>query len=982
MKSLLPLLAPALGLFALAQPLATATAASTTSAGTDTLTLLPSIVTESAPPAGAFTVFDATRSAPLWHDAAEFTGVIRALGDLRTDIERVGGRAPEIATTPAAGARPVIVGTLGKNALIDGLVAEGRLDASDLAGKWESFVITVVEKPAPGVDQALVIAGSDKRGTIYGIYELSEQLGVSPWYWWADVPAKKRAAAHVLPGRHASGEPVVKYRGIFLNDEAPALTGWTSAKFGGYNQRFYTRVFELLLRLRANYLWPAMWNNAFNEDDPDNPRLADDYGIVMGTSHHEPMLRAHKEWTRRNLGPWDYAKNEAAIKKFFEDGIRRNRDYESLITIGMRGDGDEPMSEEANVALLERIVKDQREIIARETGRPAEQGPQLWALYKEVQEYFEKGRRVPDDVTLLWCDDNWGNIRRLPTPGERARPGGAGVYYHFDYVGSPRSYKWLNTYPLEKVWEQMHLAWRHEATRIWIVNVGDLKPMEMPISFFLAYAWNPARWPANSTDAFHRAWATREFGKAHAREVAALVAGYTRLNGLRKPEQLEPDTFSIVHERESERIVGQWVDLRERARTLMLDARLLDEAGAAFYQLVLHPIESSSFVVELHQAAARNRLYAVQGRASANTEAARARELFAADSAMTTRWDALLDGKWKHLMDQVRLGYTTWEQPNLSAMPAVAEVAPRAGSELAIAVEGDPHARPGGYGLPPVPKLPTLHAFAEGSTAKRWFEVFNRGATPLRFTVEAREPWLRVSVREGEVGANDVRIEVSADWSTVPDGAHTGRITVRAAGETRGGLRIDVPVVKPDIREATSMAGAFLELDRQLAIEAPHFSAATAGGGAQWQVLENHGRTLGGVTIFPVTHASVEKPGGDSPRLEYPLWIDSSGEARLRLVVSPTLNYVPGRGLRLAVSLNEETPKIIDLLADRSGGAWERMVSDGVNRVTTRLQIPEPGRHLLKVWLVDPGVVLQRVELDFGGVKPTYLGPRESPRAP
>src|SRR5690606_13351064 len=237
-----------------------------------------------------------------------------------------------------------------------------------------------------------------------------------------------------------------------------------------------------------------------------------------------------------NLGPWDYAKNEATIKKFFEEGIRRNRAYESIVTIGMRGDGDEPMSEEANVALLERIVRDQREIITRETGQPAEKVPQLWALYKEVQEYFEKGMRVPDDVTLLWCDDNWGNIRRLPTPEERTRAGGAGVYYHFDYVGSPRSYKWLNTTPLEKVWEQMHLAWQHEATRIWIVNVGDLKPMEVPIDFFLNYAWNPARWPANSTDAFHRAWAEREFGQAHAREVAALVAGYTRLNGLRKPE--------------------------------------------------------------------------------------------------------------------------------------------------------------------------------------------------------------------------------------------------------------------------------------------------------------------------------------------------------------------------------------------------------------------------------------------------------------
>ena len=945
----------------------------------ETLSLLPPIVVDSAPPSGAFTVFDATRSATLCHDAAEHAGVVRALGDLRADIERVGGRAPDLANSVPTGSRPIIVGTLGRNALIDGLAASGRLDVSDLAGKWESFVITVVDNPAPGLDQALIVAGSDKRGAIYGIYELSEQLGVSPWYWWADVPVKKRASAHVVPGRHASGEPVVKYRGIFLNDEAPALTNWTSAKFGGYNHRFYTKVFELLLRLRANYLWPAMWNNAFNEDDPENPRLADDYGIVMGTSHHEPMLRAHKEWTRRDLGPWDYAKNEANIKKFFEEGVRRNRSYESLVTIGMRGDGDEPMSEEANVALLERIVKDQREIIARETGRPAEQVPQLWALYKEVQDYFEKGMRVPDDVTLLWCDDNWGNIRRLPAAEERKRPGGAGVYYHFDYVGSPRSYKWLNTTPLEKVWEQMHLAWRHEATRIWIVNVGDLKPMEVPMEFFLRYAWHPARWPANSTDAFLRAWAAREFGPAHAAESAELVAGYARLNGLRKPEQLEPDTFSIVHERESERVVGAWTGLRDRARAL--DARLPAEERAAFYQLVLHPIESCAIVNELHQAAARNRLYAVQGRASANREAARAREIFAEDGAMTARWDSLLDGKWKHLMDQVRLGYTTWEQPNLSAMPAVAEVAARAAGELAIAVEGDPHARPGGYGLPEIARVPTLHAWTANDAATRWVDVFNRGATPVRFTIETREPWLRASIREGEVGAKDVRVEIGADWSAVPHGRHVGRVTIRTVGGD-GSLRIDVPVIHPNIGEATSMAGAFVELDRQIAIEATHFSNAIATPDASWQVLENHGRTLGGVTISPVTHASVEKPGGSSPRLEYPLWIETRGEARLRLVASPTLAYAPGRGLRVAVSLDNEESRVIDLLADRSGDAWSRMVSDGVNRVTTNLRIAEPGRHTLKIWLVDPGVVLQRIELDFGGIKPTYLGPRESPRAP
>lgn len=942
------------------------------------LTALPPVLAEAEPPAGAFTIFDAAATAPVVVDPADFPGVRRAARDLGADLASVG--APSVA---GSSRRPILVGTLGRSPMIDALVAAGKLDVSDLAGKWESFVVVTLDRPTPDHEQALVVVGSDKRGAIYGIYELSEQLGVSPWHWWADVPPRRRASAHVLPGRHVSGEPVVKYRGIFLNDEAPALTNWTQAKHGGYNREFYAKVFTLLLRLRANYLWPAMWNNRFNVDDPENPRLADEYGIVMGTSHHEPMMRAHQEWTRERRsygnGKWDYATNGEALARFFAEGIRRNRAYENIVTIGMRGDGDEPMSEEANVALLERVVRDQRAIIARETGRPAGETPQIWALYKEVQEYFERGMRVPDDVTLLWCDDNWGNIRRLPTEAERARPGGAGVYYHFDYVGGPRSYKWLNTYPLEKVWEQMHLAWRHEATRVWIVNVGDLKPMELPMEFFIRYAWDPARWPANSTDDFLRAAAARDFGPGHADEVAALVAGYTRLNGLRKPEQLAPDTFSLVHERESERIIGAWRDLLARARAL--EARLPAERRAAFFQLVLHPVESCANVNELYRAAGLNALHAAQGRASANAQAARAREFFAADAEATRRWDALLDGKWKHLMDQVRIGYVSWEQPPLAVMPAVAEVRPREAGELAVAVEGDPAARPGGYGLPPVARLPALHAWARGDQATRWVDVFNRGATPVRFTVKSKAPWLRVLPGSGVVGAEDARLEVSVDWASAPEGVWTTRLEVMP--ERGGGvLKIDVPMIRPTAEQARAASGAFVELERRLAVEAPHFSRAVAGEGEVWQVLENHGRTLGGVTYFPVSRASVEQPGGDSPRLEYALWTESAGEARLRLVASPTQAYAPGRGLRVAVSLDDAAPRVVDLLADRSGAAWDRMVSDGANQVATPLTVPAPGRHTLKVWLVDPGVVLQRVVVDFGGERPTYLGLRESPRAP
>lgn len=923
-----------------------------------------------APTPGAFTLVSGNShiASTIYADAKDWPGVLRAARDLQSDIERVTGVRLALETTaPTHASDVVIVGTLGRSALIDRLVRERKLDAAPIAGRWEAFVREVVANPFPGVERALVIAGSDKRGTIYGLYDVSEQIGVSPWAWWADVPVVHRDALAVLPGRHVEPGPVVKYRGIFLNDEAPALTGWAKEKFGGLNAKFYAHVFELILRLRGNYLWPAMWNNAFNEDDPENPRLADEMGIVMSTSHHEPMLRAQQEWKRHGTGPWDYAKNADTLRAFWADGVRRNRAYESVTTLAMRGDGDEPMSEEANVALLERIVADQRQILAKEVNADLTCIPQVWALYKEVQGYYEKGMRVPDDVTLLWCDDNWGNIRRLPTPAERNRAGGAGVYYHFDYVGGPRNYKWLNTVPLTKISEQMNLAWQHDATRIWIVNVGDLKPMEFPIEFFLSLAWNPARWPYEKLGEFSIAWAAREFGAEHAGEIAALVNGYTKLNSRRKPEMLAPDTFSLVNYREAESVIAEWTALRGRAEAL--DLALPAESRAAFFQLVLHPITACAIVNELYVAAGLNKLYAVQGRASANALADRTRELFRADAALQQRWDALLDGKWRHLMDQTHLGYTIWQQPVRNIMPAVTEIQVPAVGELGVAVEGDPTARPGDYPVTAVPKLPALSPFDPQS---RWFEVFNRGAGPVKFSVETSVPWLRVSRTAGELGL-DVRVEVVVDWSVVPADTREAKITVRAEGGATV-VKIAVPITP----RAPLGASGFVESDRVVAIEAPHFSRAVSTQNVEWRTLTDFGRTLGGVTAYPVTMTPLV-PGGDSPRLEYDVNLFSAGEVNVELHCAPSLDFQSGDGLRLAVSFDDAPPQIVKLDTMATNPTWERAVGDGVRRVTARLKAGA-GHHALKVWLVTPGVVLERIVLDCGGLRPSYLGPPESVR--
>ncbi|MGD0779056.1 MAG: glycosyl hydrolase 115 family protein, partial [Candidatus Solibacter sp.] len=576
---------------------------------------------------GSFPLVQAKAAAAVYVDNGDHAGVVRAAGDLVADIARVTGATPAMAHDEKhLGANAVIAGTIGKSALIDRLIGEGKIDAGQINGKWEAFLIQVVARPLPGVASALVVVGSDKRGTIYGIYDLSEQIGVSPWHFWADVPVVHKDALFVKAGKYGEGEPAVKYRGIFLNDEAPALSGWVKEKYGTYNHPFYEKVFDLILRLKANYLWPAMWGNAFNEDDPLNPKIADEWGIVMGTTHHEPMLRAQQEWKRHGAGPWDYSKNAEVLRQFWEEGVKRNKSYESIISIGMRGDGDMPMAGTemgANITLLEKIVADQRKIIAEQVNPNLASVPQLWALYKEVQGYYDNGMRVPDDVTLLWCDDNWGNIRRLPTPEERKRSGGAGIYYHFDYVGGPRNYKWIDTNPIPKVWEQMNLALEYGADRIWIVNVGDLKPMELPIDFFLNFARDPKRWPTERIGEFTRQWAEREFGSAHAAEIADIVSKALKYNGRRKPELLEPATFSVIDYQEADHAVAEYKDIVARAEKI--SATLPENAHDAFFQLVTHPAKANAIVTELYVTAAKNRLYAAQGRASANEMAAQTR---------------------------------------------------------------------------------------------------------------------------------------------------------------------------------------------------------------------------------------------------------------------------------------------------------------------------------------------------------------------
>jgi len=935
---------------------------------------------------GAFPLVGGGRAAPIWTDEADHPGVLRAAADLRVDIERVSGRAPEARQGRIpAGDAVVIVGTLGKSRVIDRLVAERKLDVSTIAGRWESFVIATVQDPAPGVGQALVVAGSDKRGAIYGIYELSEQIGVSPWHWWADVPAKRRTELWIRGGAHVQGPPVVKYRGIFINDEEPAFGPWSREKFGGVNSKMYARMYELLLRLRANYLWPAMWGKSLYEDDPESARLADEYGIVVGTSHHEPMMRAHQDWTKRRRtignGQWNYATNEEGLKRFFREGIERNKSHETLITLGMRGDGDEPMAGDdnmpANIALLEKVVADQRAIISDVLGRDAAGVPQVWSLYKEVADYYDHGMKVPEDVTLLWCDDNWGNIRRLPTPAERGRPGGAGVYYHFDYVGSPRSCKWINTNPLPKVWEQMNMAAEYDATRIWVVNVGDLKPMELPIEFFLRLAWNPKALPKERIGDWTRRWATREFGAAQAAEIADIVSKYAKYNAWRKPELLEPDTFSFVNHGEAESVLAAWNDLVARADRVA--ETLPAEARDAYFQLVQYPAKASATVARLYLATGWNRLHAKQGRANAKEQAEIARTLFAKDRELSDAYHRIAGGKWNHMMAQTRIGYTSWSDPKTNVLPKLEEPVVPPGASLGVAIEGSTAAWPGDA------RPAVLPGFDSVGRQRRWIDVFRRGSAEFRFTATTNRPWVKLSASAGKLGP-DQRVWVEIDWRQVPVGVQPAEVVLaREGGES---VTVRLEALRSDRFAREGMPAFHGDLTGPAAFDAEAFSANIPGASARWETIPDYGRGRSGLAGFPLLE-SVPFSVAASPRLEYKVLVPRAGEVQVDLITGVALDVQPGRGVRVAVAFDDETPRVVDIFdgrryddptkrGDKSSPAirgWHDWVRDNAITLKSRQRVAEPGVRTLKIWMIDPGLVLQKIVVHTGEVRPGYFGP-------
>ena len=773
-----------------------------------------------------------------------------AAANLQQDIASVMGFTPMKSSTPT-----ILIGTVGYNKQIDQWVKQKVL--KDLKGKREKYVITTI-------DGQLVIAGSDRRGTVYGIYELSQQMGVSPWYWWMDVPVAKQRYVGILPGQYTDGEPAVEFRGLFLNDEAPCLTSWVKNTFGtNYgDHRFYAKVFELILRLKGNMMWPAMWGWAFYADDPENLKTADEMGVIMGTSHHEPMARNHQEYARKRgeWGPWNYQKNQQKLDQFFREGIERMKGTEDMVTIGMRGDGDEAMSADADTKLLQRIVENQRKIIKEVTGKPANKTTQVWALYKEVLDYYDAGMRVPDDVIMLLCDDNWGNVRRVPNAQERKHPGGWGLYYHVDYVGAPRNTKWLNVTQPQQMFEQLSLAYDHGIQRMWILNVGDLKPMEYPIQLFMDMAWNPKEYTQQNVTEHTVRFFRNVLGGETAESTIGKVAGVYNRNcqymARVTPEMLDAHTYNLA--------TGEWRKVADDYARLEREAlRLLPEIPAAavdaYRQSVLFPVQAMANLYDMYYAQAMNQHLASAGLPDANIWAERVKDCFRRDSLLCHDYNKVMaGGKWDGMMTQKHIGYRSWN--------------------------------------------------------------------------------------------DDFRRDMLPRTTAVP-------VPTAAGGYT------------------------FSAVHGYVAMEAEHFYSSKAGDGTEWSIYPDYGRTRSAVALTPYT-----KPvDGASLTYRFALPDNAPAQVTVHVVVKSTLDFLNVGGHEYTVSLDDSEPQVVNFnktLVDRQPYMYSEYYPAVARRIvekTVTLPVSKKDVHELTIVPRHPGIVFEKIVVDYGGYQSQYLFGEESP---
>ena len=946
----------------------------------------------------AFALASPRQTAAILYDASDAAVVERAAELFAADVEAVTGRRPQVTSAAGEAGPAVIVGTVGGSALIRRLSEAGKIDTAPLEGAWERYLIQTVANPLPGIRKALVIAGSDRRGAAYGLFTLSELIGVSPWYWWADVPVKKHAALHVDAPPTYSQTPSVRYRGIFLNDEDWGLTPWASQTFeperGNIGPRTYAKVCELLLRLKANYLAPAMHpvSTSFNQI-PENKLVADTFAIVMGSTHCEPLLlNTASEWDTQTMGPWNYDKNKEGINRVLTQRVRENSPYENVYTLALRGLHDGAMSTtlpmHEKVRMLQQALLDQRQILAENIDRPVETVPQAFTPYKEVLEIYSNGLELPDDVTIVWPDDNYGYMKRLSGVREQRRTGRSGVYYHVSYLGVPHSYLWFSTTPPSLMYEELRKAYDTTADRLWLLNCGDLKGSEMQVSLFLDMAWDIGRFTADNVVTYPARWLAGIFGEAYYDRLEAMTREHLRLAFPRKPEymgwgyhwnrfdhnceQLTDTDFSFTNYDEAPRRLEAYRKLGARAEALLHE--IGDEARPAFYQLVYYPLRGAELMNRMTLGGQRNRWYARQGRAATNAVRDEVQRCYDSLQVITRGYNSLLGGKWNHMMS-MRQNYdgvsSYFNLPHLATHDAAG--APR----LALQVAGED-----------VTGARAFHALpAFDNYLRRTYpvEIYNRGGGTLAWTAHASEPWVVLSKSAGKT-ADEERITVGIDWEKAPSGnAVPAQIVFRAGEQSE---KVLVSLFNPTAPSRAELRGIYVENNGCVSIPAAGCHRVRENDRIKITVVEDLGIEGPALQLGDPTAPLQIFRSRDVPCAEYDFYAFDAGSVDVYTYVLPTFPLHADRDFRIGENTNTDTKYSVQIddgaLATPSSShveysqVWFESVlrNCAVNKST--LHIDKPGRHTLRIRVGDPGIVLQKIVLDFGGMKRSYLGPQST----
>lgn len=959
-----------------------------------------------------FTIVNANTTTQILLDKSDAKVVHIATDLLVRDIKSISGKAPKVVLNPPKNSKYLIIAGTLNSKYIKQLQKEGKLTVSNLTDTWENYSIQHVNAPFKGIESAMVIIGSDRRGAAYGILELSRKLGVSPWEWWADVAPEKRENIKLTIRKENFTGPSVKYRGVFLNDEDWGLERWATLNFepeaGDMGPKTYAKIFELLLRLRANTIWPAMHSSTEPfYSFPNNKKAADDYAIVIGTSHAEPMLsNINTEWDHASMGEYRYDTNAETIKKLFAKRVTETSKYEGIYTTGMRGEHDSPMimgedDTDAQVQLLEKVITDQRALLEKGFKKPATSIPQAFVPYKEVLNYYQSGLELPEDITLVWTDDNYGYIRQLSTLEEQKRSGGAGVYYHTSYWGRPHDYLWLNSTNPVLMWEEMSKAYAFGSQTEWILNCGDIKPHEYNMELFLDMAWNMDAFATSTSVTDHlKNWVYAKFGTENSEKITELLHENNRLSFIRRPEfmswsQVEPVTkanetqMTQFHygDEVGERIAGYENII---ASSNAIYQTIPETQKEAYFQLVHYPLAAAGNMNLKWLYHYKNEFVAKQGRQSALYFGEKSEKAYQEIGKLTEHYNkGIKDGKWSHIMNA--------SPRYLPVFDASYAISPRNNEKagLGLALES--------YEMEVNSKsvnsfadvLPVFNAYIQN---EYYIDVFLKGKQQTTWKAVPQAPWIQVSEMEGTLNEKlpEQRLWVSLNWDAVPKGldkkeaplGHDYQLIppsykVNSAIDFISGndtITIGISAYNPKFKMLEDYTG-FVEDKGFVSVNAENYSEIKKGKETKWKTVEGIGYSGKVMCALPNT-ASPQVSKNDmlanSPVLTYDFHTFNFGEAKVQLQAVPTHAQNKIYGVRCAVAIDDAEPVIVDFQTFGRSDEWKENVLRNAAIATADQIVDRAGKHTLKIWMIDPGVLLDKVLIDLGGWKNSYDFPKET----